>query len=149
MAIGLRWAMLATLADTIDLDGHVVIRIKDITKVERRSDFAAQVLRKRNQWPPAPVALDLDSRRELLRMVSLHSHLIAIHLEADDPDVCFIGRPLGFDGRRLVLQEINPRGVWHDRPTYWRTSGITRVDFGGRYEQALIEVGGEWTERAD
>ena len=35
-----------------------------------------------------------------------------------------------------------PRGVWNSRTTKHRVEDITRVEAGGRYEQALLSVAG-------
>lgn len=67
---------------------------------------------------------------------------ITIHPEDDDPDVCFVGAPVALGDRSLRLLEVTPRAVWNSRPTKHRVEDITRVDVGGRYEQALLSVAG-------
>ena len=69
--------------------------------------------------------------------------LVAIHTEEEDPEVCFIGRVLGVTQRRLRLVEINTDATWESEPTEYRLDAITRVDFGGGYEDALHIVGGD------
>jgi hypothetical protein len=43
----------------------------------------------------------------------------------------------------VSLLEITPSAEWEPRPTQYRLSEITRVNFGGDYEGALYMVGGE------
>jgi len=42
----------------------------------------------------------------------------------------------------LSLQEIGPDAVWDEASTQYTLKQITRVDFGGDYEDALHLVGG-------
>ena len=49
----------------------------------------------------------------------------------------------GVNRGRASLLEMNPDATWDDKPTEYRLSGITRVNFGGDYENALHIVGGD------
>jgi hypothetical protein len=48
----------------------------------------------------------------------------------------------GVDRGRLSLLEIGPDAKWEDSPKEYRVAEITRVNFGGDYEDALHLVGG-------
>ena len=78
----------------------------------------------------------------LIRTEADVAPLVTLHTEVVDPTVCFIGRPARLTHRSVRLLEITPQGEWHDRPTKWVFSDVTRVGFGGRYEDALALVGG-------
>ena len=67
---------------------------------------------------------------------------MTIHREKVDPDVCWIGRVLGVEGGSVSLLEIDPKATWKKTPTCYRLREITRVNFGGDYENALHLVGG-------
>jgi hypothetical protein len=69
--------------------------------------------------------------------------LVTIHREQVDPDVCCIGQVQGVSRGRVSLLEIGPDAVWEDTPEEYRIKEITRVNFGGDYEDALHLVGGE------
>ncbi len=60
-----------------------------------------------------------------------------------DPDVCQIGRVMSVAATTLSLLEIDPGAVWDEAPTRYALKQITRVDFGGDYEEALHLVGGD------
>ena len=145
VAVGTEWVLLAVLDDAIVLDGHTALRLADVRRVGRRSngDMVQQALTLREQWPPAPPAeaLDLDSARGLLTSL-MEQPAITVHPELDDPTVCFVGAPAGLGDRSLRLVEVSPRGVWDSGSTKYRVDDITRVDIGGRYEQALLSVAG-------
>ena len=52
-------------------------------------------------------------------------------------------RKLEVKGKVLRFLEIDPDAVWEQKPTKINLSDITRVDFGGQYEEALHLVGGD------
>lgn len=96
----------------------------------------------RGEWPPAGAEVDLDGTAELVRTASEVAPLVTLHFERDDPTVCFIGRPVRFTKTSVQLLEIDPQAEWEASPSKWRLADVTRVDFAGRYEQALALVGG-------
>jgi hypothetical protein len=56
--------------------------------------------------------------------------------------VCFIGHPVRFTSRSVHLLGITPQAQWEVNPEKWAFADVTRVDFGGRYEEALALIGG-------
>lgn len=48
---------------------------------------------------------------------------------------------------RVSLLEIGPGASWDDQPNEYKLRDITRIDFGGDYEQALHLVGGAAVEQ--
>ena len=145
VAIGTEWLLLALLDPAIVLDGHAALRLTDLRRVRRRQsgEMAQQALTLRGQWPPTPPepGLDLESTEGLLTSL-MTQPVLTIHPEHDNPDICFVGAPVAQDDQTLRLVEVTPRGVWNSRPTKYRVEGITRIDVGGRYEQALLSVAG-------
>lgn len=146
LALGREWLLLAALDAAIVLDGQTALRLSDVRRVgrPRRGDMVQQALKLREQWPPAASqeAFDLDSGSGLLASL-MSEKVITVHPEHDDPDICFVGAPVTIDGDCLWLLEVTPRGVWLSRPTQHRVEDVTRVDLGGRYEEALVSVAGE------
>jgi hypothetical protein len=70
--------------------------------------------------------------------------LITVHCEVKDAGACYIGRLFDVDEDRLLLTYIDPNARWdQDEPDRFRIKDITRIDFGGQYEDALYLVGGE------
>lgn len=145
LGVGVEWLLLAVLDHGIVLDGHTCLRVRDVKHVGRRhvGDMVQQALALRGQWPPTlpTAALDLDDASGLLSSLT-GEPLVTVHAEHDDATICFIGAPVGLGERSLRLLEITPRAVWHDRPTKHRVEDLTRVDVGGRYEEALLNVAG-------
>lgn len=57
--------------------------------------------------------------------------------------MCGIGRVQGITCGRLSLLEIGPDSKWEDSAEESRGAEITRVNFGGDYEDALHLAGGD------
>jgi hypothetical protein len=145
VGLGVKWLLLALLDGNIYLNGFVALRLRDVTKVQQRGgigSFVGRALTLRGHWPPTAPAIDLDTVGGVIRSAGEAAPLVTLHVEADDPNVCLIGRPAGITGRSVQLREITPEAEWKDRPTKWKLADVTRVEFGGRYEEALALVGG-------
>ena len=102
-------------------------------------------LKKRRERRPKKPRVGLANIEELLLSAGKAFPLVTIHREEVDPDVCWIGRVQGVNLGRVSLLEIGPDAVWEDKPEEYRIKEITRVNFGGDYENALHLVGGEPT----
>ena len=89
----------------------------------------------------------VHSLKELLLSASRLFPVVTIHIEKVDPDVCYIGRIVDLNKDHVALLEIGPDACWDKKPTSYRLREITRVDFGGQYEEALHLVGGGPTMR--
>ena len=131
----------AVVSDAIRANGYNVFRRADISKLtapDPYADFVAEALRLRGDaW--RRVTLDLTSWPRLVGSACRRFPLITVHTEAQDPDVCYIGRPVSMTAKALTLRTIGPDAVWDDARTLaWRE--ITRVDLGGAYEDALAAV---------
>jgi hypothetical protein len=106
------------------------------------SRFAEKALKLSGRRPPKKPRIKIDSIEELLLSSCRNSPLVTIHREKVDPGVCWIGRVLKVGKERVLFLEINPDAVWKRKPSAYKLSEITRVDFGGEYEAALWRVGG-------
>lgn len=143
--VGERLFLLARIADTIHLDGFSILRIEDVSHVEvphEHEDFVASALRLRREAIAPPEEIQLDGWPEALRMAGRHHELVTVHLEADDAGVCRIGRLRSANDASIGLVEIDPDADWYEEVSSIPTDAITRVDFGGAYEEALVLVGG-------
>lgn len=133
------------VADDINYDGYRVVRLEDVTALEcpvHNAAFIEEVLAARPSTDANASDVDLHSIANAIEWAGEAFKLITIHREQDDPDVCHVGRLVERLEDRVVLQEITPAAAWEDDPTEYSLSEVTRVDFGGRYEQALFFVAG-------
>jgi len=143
--VGPQFFLLTLLSDRIWFDGFECFRVKDIRdlKPDPYAPFAEAALRKRGERRPRKPRVSVASLEELLLSACRTFPLVTIHREQVDPDVCWIGRVLGVDRNRVSLLEIGPDAKWDEKPTEFTLSEITRVNFGGEYEDALHLVGGD------
>ena len=101
------------------------------------------MLRKRGERRPKKPRVSVANIKDLLLSAGKELPLVTIHREEVDPNVCWIGRVQSVDCGRVRLLEMGPDATWEDTPEEYRITEITRVNFGGDYENALCLVGGE------
>jgi hypothetical protein len=146
--IGPRWFLLALIEDGIRFDGFQCFRLSDVRELQVPHPYAAfaeAALKKRGERLPKKPRVRLDGIEELLVSATRAFPLVTIHREKLDPDVCEIGRVVQVKDDRVSLLEINPDATWDTEPKQYRLRDITRLDFGGEYEEALHLVGGRAT----
>lgn len=144
LAVGSRFFLLALVNDRIRFDGFECFRIKDLLSVEADpyADFAETALRRRGEKKPRKPKIGLDSAAELIISAGKAFPLITLHMEKRAPEVCYIGCVHEVTAEKVALQCITPHAKWEDKPTLFPLTKITRVSFGGGYEEALHLVGG-------
>lgn len=144
LKIGAEWVLVQNLDPGMFLDGHIALRVRDIRGVKPlpSGGFASRALKHYGDRPRMPGRVGLTSTRALIESASRRFPLVTIHVERRDPTVCYIGVPVGVNSKTLRLREITPDADWEDEPTSYPLKDVTRVDIGGRYERALLAVGG-------
>ena len=144
--IGPQFFLTAVLAgDGIWFNGFQCFRLTDVRGLQVPHKYAAfneAVLKKRRQGMPTKPRVSVASIQDLLQSANRAFPLVTIHREKADPDVCHIGRVVGLAAGRVSLLEIGPDAAWDKKPETYRLSQITRVDFGGDYEEGLHLIGG-------
>ena len=143
--VGPKFFLVALVSDRIWLDGFECFRVNDVRDLrpDPYSRFAESALRKRGERLPPKPRVSLKNIEELLMSVGRRFPLVTLHRETVDPDVCWIGRVLGVERGRVSLLNISPDATWEEKPESFKLSEITRVNFGGDYENALYLVGGD------
>ncbi len=145
MDVGPKFFLLALVDDLIRFNGFQCIRLQDVRNLQvpaKYSKFVAAALRKRDERIPKRPRVKIGSLNELLETAGHAYPIITIHREKIAPDVCHVGRVEQVSEAYLSLLEIGPDARWDDEPVSYRNREITRVDFDGDYEEALILVGG-------
>jgi len=136
--------LIEVIGDHIRLDGCNILRKMDITALEvpnPRHGFYKKALRLQGDRRGKLPRLKLKNVRTALETVNAASPLVVVHRECIDPDVCEIGRILDFKTRSFVMQTIGLHAEFHEEDTF-DYSDVTRIDFGGGYENALALVAG-------
>jgi hypothetical protein len=143
--VGPQFFLLALVSDRLWFDGFECFRIADVKdlRLDPYASFAEAALRKRGEGRPKKPRVSVATIEDVLLSAGKAFPLVTIHREQVDPDVCWIGRVQGVNRGRVSLLEIGPDAIWEDKPEEYRMKEITRVNFGGDYEDALHLVGGE------
>lgn len=141
--LGDGWAAIHVVYD-VGLNGWSVVRLDTLRMVERQpaNSFLARALAQFGEQP-SPVLVDLTSGRDAISSLATSFPLLTVFTEEQDPRMAAVGRPVRTGRNKLDLLEITADGTWDGRdPRRIRYDDITRIDVGGRYEQALHELGG-------
>lgn len=144
--IGRQFVLLGLVNESMRFDGFQCLHPSAITRLKVPCPFAefiVEALRKRNELIQHKPDVDLDALPELLSSANRLFPLVTVHRQKSKPNECRIGKVVDVTKKHLHLLQIDPRAVWHQKPSKFRLTGIDRVDFGGGYEEALYLVGGE------
>ncbi len=149
--IGPQFFLIALVSDGLRLNGFQCYRLSDVRKLQvpdKYARFHQEALRRRGQRIPKKPPVVVNSLAELLLTANRAFPLVTIHRERIDASAGWIGRIVDLRNGRVTLLEIEPDAAWDDELETYRLSEITRVDFGGDYEDALHLVGGSGYKRA-
>ena len=141
---------LERVSESIRLDGLSILRLDDVTDLEdphEHADFVTTALRLRGETRRDGLALDLadwsSALRSILAVTAVDDPpIVALHEEGDAEAPCRIGVVTSVGAESIRLVEIDPDADWSDEATDVGLAALTRVDFGGAYEEALRLVGG-------
>ncbi len=143
---GERWILLHLVTPHgFSLDGYVALRSVDIKSCKRwgaeHGSFPSRCLEYFGEIPVVPTGLDLARTHRLIGSAATRWPLLTLFVEIEDPDVCFVGQPVSVSSRHLHLLPISPEAEWQEEPIRYDLRDITRIQFGGRYEEALYALG--------
>lgn len=144
--IGQKLFLIAVIGEDMRFNGFQCFRLADLRGLQIPHKYAAfceAALHKRGEQLPKKSRVTVRSLEELLISVSRAFPLLTIHREQVDPDACQIGRAIEVNKSYISLLEIGPDACWDRHPSHYPLGEITRVDFGGDYEEALHLVGGQ------
>ena len=145
VGIGQKWVALQRLSDRVAFEGWHLIRVKDVQAVSIDPDpecFEVKALKARSLWPPSAPELSLDDVVRAVDSASAVTAMVSVFDEFDRPGACWIGDVTSLDDSKLHLLEVNTRGGWARKPRTFDPADVTRIDFGGGYEEALSLVAG-------
>ena len=135
---------LANLTEHVNFSGFEIIRIEDITHLDLphpHGEFIEEALTLRGlAIPEPPEGMDLTSFKALLKSLAGSLPLVTLIREVDDADACYIGSIHTVDDIFVSIFEIDADAAFEHSPTRFLLREITRVDFGGLYEDALHQV---------
>ncbi len=122
--------------------GFIVLRVEDVTFLRwgnNKLQAWDKVLSAREKPQTNLQDSDLATWADVCKAVAEESAVISIYQEAVDDDSCFVGRNVQIEGELVRVEDITNEGVL-DGIFAFPLKDITRVDFAGNYEQALLEM---------
>lgn len=128
--------------DSYRLNGYTVVRCDDIDRYRisgPKDALIRHVLRRRypEGFPTSPdVRIGLPGQNGFPASIHGAFPLVTIHRERLSPGTCLVGVVERMGPKTLTLHCIDPEGEW-DELRRIRYADITRIDFGGAYEEAL------------
>jgi hypothetical protein len=133
------------LSDSLDLDGLCLIPTKTIKSFDRdyaRFDFynaavGTLVLTEETSSFLGQLTGDLSSDIEVL---SKSGAFVAFHMEFDDADVCFIGKPMLLINDLVSLARVDSHGMWIEEPLEVSVKSITKIEVATRYLLAIARA---------
>lgn len=132
--------LLQLVDDSVRLNGYQILFLEDISDFAHPApfnDFQKKVLTLRGEEVVDP-EVDLDDLAVLLIDISEEFGLVTLHREEVEPDSCEIGRVIRADAVTYELEEIGSDARWFDDTFEYDLYDITRIEFGGAYEEALM-----------
>lgn len=130
------------LSDSLDLDGLCIVPTKLIRCFDRafeRAEFYNAALQ---TWPDTkPHAALLGelscSLIQDLSHLAARSDTVAIHMELDEPDICYVGIIQSVTETEIILNRISSRGQWLSEPLSVPVDSITKIEIATRYLKAV------------
>lgn len=144
-ALGPEFVALEVFDKAARLDGYTCLRWKDISEVVSpapNAGFLTKALRARGLARRVAFEADISSLSSLVESAGRAFPLVSIFFEGDDDDYCHVGRVASVRDNELRLLYISPDARFDPAPTPCPLAGVTRIDFGGSYEEALHLVSG-------
>jgi len=137
------WVVLHELIDGPYLDDVVFLRLDHVTKVRRHSseDYLTRAMAGLGE-PLAEFECVSDATAgDLLRIVDARAELVCVYGETRKDYWLVLGKIHRIGRKRLDLHFIGRDGVWVDFLDAVKLKEITRIEYGGRYIQALERFG--------
>jgi len=103
----------------------------------KRGEFLQRALKLRGERAKEPKGVFPEDMRSVIESASRKFPLVTLHREAVDPDCCYIGQVKSLGKKILKLREIDPDATWDPQLYDFSLDEITKINFGGRYEEAL------------
>ncbi|QUX91416.1 hypothetical protein CYL31_08285 [Marinomonas sp. A3A] len=132
--------LLQLVDDSVRLNGYQILFLEDISDFAHPApfnDFQKKVLALRGEEVVDP-EVELEDLAVLLIDISEEFGLVTLHREEIEPDSCEIGRVVRADAVTYELEEIGSDARWFDDTFEYDLYDITRIEFGGAYEDALL-----------
>lgn len=136
LGIGKNLVLFQDLYD-FDLDGYIIIRIKDITSIviTKSQQFSQFILKEEDilNQIKKPAINSIDNWENILTELSNFGKNIIVECESKETSKFFIGKIIAINKKSLFLLYFNGAGEWDEEPTEILLKDITSISFDSRY----------------
>jgi len=140
VGIGKKWVLFQQLENWSRLTGYQAVRERDIARVRRlKHSFSPRALALSGQRPTAAAGVTLDRTKDVLRTGTERFRIVSVYTEYDEARMFYVG-VARVGKKHAQLQTITTNGHWKRKPRPFRLGHISRIDFDGQYERALLAV---------
>ena len=152
MEVRAGFLLLLVIDEYYSLNGFSVFVLSDIDRFRRldeKEDMINYVLSRRygsEYLREHRHAFNRYKRFAFLSEIHQYAPLLTVFREHRDSTVCNVGRILAIEKEKVELREISADGIWEEGLGRFKLDDITRIDFGGQYEDALWRYGNRETD---
>jgi len=135
--------VLHRVSDRYDLDGYCAFRAEDVVSVDAefpRHELIERALRLKREEARLPTGMDASSMRELMESAQRVFGVLLIDREFVQPGEVEVGTIRMTSADTYVLRWLDPNAHWENDSRPFRYRDVTRLEFGGEYEQTLLAV---------
>jgi hypothetical protein len=135
--------VLHRVSDRFDLDGYCAFRREDIRAIHvsfEKVELLRRALRIKDLQPITPMGLDATSMRSLMETAQAAFGLVVVARERIHLDEVEVGTIRMTSDDTYVLRFMNVNAEWENDDRPFRYRDVTRLEFGGEYEQTLLAV---------
>lgn len=141
LATNSEFTLINLITDRFYLDGFVLLRTSDITDIRsKKTEILSKILKARKLIVQELPKIELDDMRSTLKSISERWKVISIFCEVFDPGICVVGNVRLLTEKTAGMDFISPLGEWNGTTETIELDKITRIDFGGGYEEGLALV---------
>jgi hypothetical protein len=136
--VGSHWWLIQIVDSHGAADGFRAIRlgtVETVEPVEEVSSFLPRLLEARPLAADVP-DVGLGNARQVLQATRSPAALIYLVTDDMEPGAFWIGQIADLDDAGVLLEKVSPVGTWAGSE-HFRYEAITRIGFGGSYEDAL------------
>lgn len=130
--------------DTYSLDGYSVFYNDDISEYWVYTEFEnyleTKYVKLKGIKPQPQPSINLNSLPDILHSISDKFPLMKIYRENLSEDGTVVGRLIENNENTFKLLAIRTDAKWKEKPSRFRYTDVTRIDFGTNYEEVLLTV---------
>lgn len=137
--------LIQKLSDRIDLDGYEILRIRDIDRADtefKHREFYLRALELKGEEVKYPRGVQTETLTRVIETAAERYGVVVISRERKFPDEVAIGRLRATLKTGIRIDWVTPSAELEEDDTLYRYADITRLEFGGTYEQTLALVAG-------